>query len=477
MLKVTWRRLVLSCALVCSGAGSTVAMLSAPAGAVSAPTVTGISPTIGSAAGGTSVTISGSGFVVGGYETIVTFSPIGRSPNVYCTSTTSCTAEAPPGHGTVNVEVQVDGQPDTQITTFTYGPTITSVSPSSGSEQGGSAVEITGTGFSATRGTTTVDFGTVPATDVACSLDFCNVTTPAAIAPGTVDVTASVGGVPSPKSGADRYTYNGSAPTPANHGYWLVGSDGGIFSFGDAQFQGSAAAVHLVRPIIGIAPTSDRQGYWLVASDGGLFRFGDASYYGSVPGDGYYAAGTPGPVKKLNAPIVGVVPTVDDLGYFMVGADGGVFTFGDAKYEGSCPQIGGCLGAAVAVMPDASGNGYWVVTNSGHVYPFGDAVSYGAPGPQIVPVTSAVRTPSGLGYLILFANGAVAPYGDAPPLGGPLGQVGGSNPATAIFTTSDGFGYWVATANGSVHPYGDAPNYGGMSGTALNGPIIAATGS
>ena len=52
----------------------------------------------------------------------------------------------------------------------------------------------------------------------------------------------------------------------------------------------------------------------------------------------------------------------------MVGADGGVFTFGDAKFEGSCPAIGGCAGgAAVAVMPDATGNGYWVVTAGGDV--------------------------------------------------------------------------------------------------------------
>ena len=51
-----------------------------------------------------------------------------------------------------------------------------------------------------------------------------------------------------------------------------------------------------------------------------------------------------------------------------------------------------------------------------------------------------------------------------------------SNPATAIFTTSDGGGYWIASANGTVDHYGDAPNDGGMSGTHLNGSIIAATG-
>jgi hypothetical protein len=160
----------------------------------------------------------------------------------------------------------------------------------------------------------------------------------------------------------------------------------------------------------------------------------------------------------------------------MVASDGGVFAFGDAKFEGSCPGIGGCAGAAVAVMPDASGNGYWLVTATGHVYAFGDAVNYGAPGPQSVPVTAAVRTNDGAGYWLLFANGVVTPYGDAVDLGGPSGAVGGLNPASAIFTTSDGGGYWVASANGSVYTYGDAPGDGSVAGQHLNGSIIAATG-
>ena len=32
------------------------------------------------------------------------------------------------------------------------------------------------------------------------------------------------------------------AATPSGHGYWLVASDGGIFSFGDAHFYGCTAA-------------------------------------------------------------------------------------------------------------------------------------------------------------------------------------------------------------------------------------------
>jgi hypothetical protein len=259
------------------------------------------------------------------------------------------------------------------------------------------------------------------------------------------------------------------------HGYWLVGSDGGIFTFGAAQFYGSTGALKLQRPVVGITPTSDLGGYWLVASDGGIFTFGDAGFFGSIPGLGFAPAGS-GAAKKLNAPIVGMVPSSDGGGYFMVGSDGGVFAFGDAKFEGSCPGIGGCSGAAVTVMPDATGNGYWLLTATGHIYTFGDAAYYGAPGPQSVPVTSAVRTADGKGYWILFSNGAIARYGDAGNFGSPSGVFGGQNPATAIFATADGQGYWVASANGSVYTYGDAQFAGSMAGTKLNGAIIAATG-
>ena len=68
----------------------------------------------------------------------------------------------------------------------------------------------------------------------------------------------------------------GIAATPSGRGYWLVASDGGIFTFGDARFHGSTGAIHLNSPIVGMASTPSGHGYWLVASDGGIFTFGDA---------------------------------------------------------------------------------------------------------------------------------------------------------------------------------------------------------
>jgi hypothetical protein len=259
------------------------------------------------------------------------------------------------------------------------------------------------------------------------------------------------------------------------HGYWLVGSDGGIFSFGSAGFHGSMGGIRLQRPVVGIAPTADWGGYWLDASDGGVFSFGDTQFYGSIPGLGLHPAGS-GLPHSLNAPIVGMVPSHDQGGYLMVASDGGVFAFGDARFAGSCPGIGGCAGAAVAVMSDASGNGYWLITSTGNMYAFGDAHYFGAPGHGMV--TSAVATPDGNGYWILLSDGEVFPYGDAASFGSPSSSnFNNANPATAIFSTSDGAGYWVASALGAVFNYGDAPNDGGMAGTDLNGTIEAASGS
>jgi hypothetical protein len=102
-----------------------------------------------------------------------------------------------------------------------------------------------------------------------------------------------------------------------------VASDGGIFSFGDAAFYGSTGGIHLNKPVVGMAPTPDGGGYWLVASDGGIFAFGDAAFYGSTGS------------LHLNKPIVGMAPTPDGGGYWLVASDGGIFAFGDAPFYGS----------------------------------------------------------------------------------------------------------------------------------------------
>ncbi len=257
-----------------------------------------------------------------------------------------------------------------------------------------------------------------------------------------------------------------------SHGYWLVGRDGGVFSFGSARFYGSTGSLRLQRPVVGITATPDHRGYWLVASDGGVFAFGDAGYYGSLPGLGFAPAGTKR-TPRLNKAIVGIVPSRDGRGYFMVASDGGVFAFGDAKFEGSCPGIGTCIGAGKVVVP--SGNGYWLVTTNGDVYAFGHVPYLGGPGDKGI-VTSAAGTPSGYGYWILFRYTGPYSYGNAPYIGRLNGEAAGYDIATAITPTAQGTGYWIVTAAGAVLKFGNAVYEGSMSGHHLNRSIIGAVG-
>jgi hypothetical protein len=78
----------------------------------------------------------------------------------------------------------------------------------------------------------------------------------------------------------------------------------------------------LNRPIVGMAATRSGNGYWFVASDGGIFSYGDARFLGSTAG---------GPSRS---PIAGMVATDSGNGYRLVAADGVVTAFGDATLLG-----------------------------------------------------------------------------------------------------------------------------------------------
>ena len=81
----------------------------------------------------------------------------------------------------------------------------------------------------------------------------------------------------------------GMVEEQATGGYWLVASDGGVFSF-NAPFYGSTGAIRLNQPIVGMTATGDARGYWFVASDGGVFTFGNARFAGSTGGTALNAA-------------------------------------------------------------------------------------------------------------------------------------------------------------------------------------------
>ena len=159
----------------------------------------------------------------------------------------------------------------------------------------------------------------------------------------------------------------GVATTPLDGGYWTAGSEGGVFTYGDAPFFGSAGAVHLNRPIVGMAATPDGRGYWLVASDGGIFTYGDARFFGSTG------------AVHLNRPIVGMAATPDGRGYWLVASDGGIFCFGDAAFHGSTGAVR-LDSPIVGMATTADGDGYWIASADGGVFSFGDATFSGSLG-------------------------------------------------------------------------------------------------
>ncbi|MGB6834128.1 MAG: IPT/TIG domain-containing protein [Candidatus Acidiferrum sp.] len=151
------------------------------------PTVTSVSPSNGPAAGGTAVTITGTNFATGA---TVTFGSAAAA-NVVVVSATEITATTPAGSaGAVTVTVAVSGQTGSLTNGFTYvvPPTVTGVSPNSGTTAGGTSVTIAGTNFVSGA---TVTFGSAAATSVVVvSSTSITATTPARSA-GAVTVTVT----------------------------------------------------------------------------------------------------------------------------------------------------------------------------------------------------------------------------------------------------------------------------------------------
>ncbi len=111
------------------------------------PSVSSISPSAGPVAGGTSVTISGNAFTG---ATGVSFGSTAAA-SFTVNSDGSITAVSPAGTPGSRVDVTVTGPGGTSNTVsadqFTYGPQVTNVAPATGSTNGGTTVNITGSGF------------------------------------------------------------------------------------------------------------------------------------------------------------------------------------------------------------------------------------------------------------------------------------------------------------------------------------------
>jgi hypothetical protein len=258
--------------------------------------------------------------------------------------------------------------------------------------------------------------------------------------------------VTSPSPAAASVAIGALEVTPDCRGYWMAGSTGGIYPFGNAAGFGSAGNVPLNKPIVDMEATPDGGGYWLVASDGGIFPFGNAAGYGSTAN------------IKLSQPIVAMENTPDGAGYWLVSADGAIFPFGDAVGHGSTGNAH--LNKPIVDMeatPD--GGGYWLVASDGGIFPFGDAVGFGSPGNVQVkaPIVGMEATPSGHGYWLVGSDGGIFLFGDAVGYGS-TGAAHLVSPIVGMEATPDGHGYWLVAADGGVFPFGDAPGLGSAAG-------------
>jgi len=167
------------------------------------PTVTSVSPNIGSITGGTSVTITGMNF---GGASAVTFGGTSVASFTIVSATSITTTTPAHAAGAVDVAVTTGAGTGTGSSAFTYtaAPTVTGVSPNRGSMAGGTVVSITGQNFT---GATAVKFGTGIATSVTVnSATSITATSPAGSA-ATIDVTVTTTNGTSATSAADHFTY------------------------------------------------------------------------------------------------------------------------------------------------------------------------------------------------------------------------------------------------------------------------------
>ncbi|HVW33509.1 MAG TPA: hypothetical protein VHL53_13300, partial [Acidimicrobiia bacterium] len=242
-------------------------------------------------------------------------------------------------------------------------------------------------------------------------------------------------------------------------GYWMVATDGGIFSFGDAQYAGSAAG-QASKPIVAMTPTPTGDGYWMVGSDGGIFAFGDAPFLGSTGG------------LNLTKPIVSMAATPSGRGYWLVASDGGVFGFGDARFYGALSRLT-LAKPIVSIVATPSGRGYWLLASDGGIFAFGDAGFFGSTGDLILnrPIVAMAPTKTGRGYWLVGSDGGIFAYGDATFYGS-TGDLRLNKPIVGMTTTPLGKGYWMVATDGGIFSFGDARFFGSTGSITLNKPIV-----
>jgi SpoIID/LytB domain protein len=226
------------------------------------------------------------------------------------------------------------------------------------------------------------------------------------------------------------------------------------------HYYGPATLGNLSGPPAVLGASGGVQGYWLSAADGGVFAFGGATFDGSMGG------------QPLNQPVVGLAATPDGGGYWEDASDGGIFSFGDAHFDGSMggrplnqPMVG------MAATPD--GGGYWEVASDGGIFSFGDAHFYGSMGGQPLnqPIVGMAATPDGGGYWLVAADGGIFAFGDATFFGS-TGSLHLVKPVVGMAPAPGDGGYWLVAADGGIFAFGAATFHGSAAGTAGGNGVV-----
>ena len=211
--------------------------------AAAVPTLTNLGTSTGTTAGGTSVSITGSGFTG---ATAVSFGGVAAS-SFTVNSDTSITSTAPPQNaGTVDVSVSTYAGTTalSAADRFTYTlaalPAVSGLGTTSGTTAGGTAVTINGSGFT---GATAVSFGKVAANSFTVVSDTQITATAPPQAAGLVDVLVSTTSGSSAAAAADQFTYtNAAVPAVTSLGTTTGTTAGGtILTLNGSGFTGASA--------------------------------------------------------------------------------------------------------------------------------------------------------------------------------------------------------------------------------------------
>jgi hypothetical protein len=294
------------------------------------------------------------------------------------------------------------------------------------------------------------------------------------------------------------------ASARSQHGYRLLGSDGGIFSFG-APFYGSLGAQAAQQQTPGgpaaacpqdmtsvpycsaIATTPSGNGYYIADPiDGGIvYSFGDAVALadGDQP-NAYYAA-----LPDADKPgLAALLPTSSGSGLVVVEDNGDVLSVA----SGSAPALAAfgqpppphvrAVGPAGVPTPvlyvggalTPTDQGYWVAAADGNLYAFGDAKNYGSAANLDLkaPIIGMAATADGRGYWLLASDGGIFSFGDAHFYGS-TGAMTLNAPVVGMAPTPTGGGYWLVASDGGIFSFGDAKFAGSTGGMRLNQPIVA----